>query len=81
MQATGIPTWAALSTSGMQALDLPPAVRDVILLADGDDAGERAAQAAARRWKIEGRRVRIARPPRGMDFNDIARRAAGKEVA
>jgi hypothetical protein len=81
MQATGIPTWAALSTSGMHALDLPPAVRDVILLADGDDAGERAAQAAARRWKAEGRCVRIARPPRGMDFNDIARRAAGKEVA
>ena len=25
----------------------------------------------ARRWKREGRRVRIARPPQGMDFNDL----------
>ena len=23
------------------------------------------------RWKREGRRVRIARPPQGMDFNDM----------
>jgi hypothetical protein len=22
-------------------------------------------------WKREGRRVRIARPPHGMDFNDL----------
>ena len=82
MQATGIPTWAALSTSGLKTLPLPANIRDVILLADGDDAGERAAQQAARRWKNEGRRVRIARPPRGMDFNDIARcAAAAREVA
>lgn len=25
----------------------------------------------ARRWLREGRRVRIARPPQGMDFNDL----------
>ena len=82
MQATGIPTWAALSTSGLKTLSLPADVRDVIVLADGDDAGERAAQQAAGRWKNEGRRVRIARPPRGMDFNDIARcAAAAREVA
>jgi putative DNA primase/helicase len=82
MQATGISTWAALSTSGLKTLSLPPNVRDVIVIADGDDAGERAAQLAARRWKNEGRRVRIARPPRGMDFNDIARcAAAAREVA
>ncbi len=71
MQATGHPAWAALSTSGLRALDLPHDVRDVIVLADGDDAGEAAAQDCARRWKREGRRVRIARPPQGMDFNDM----------
>ena len=71
MQATGIPAWAALSTSGLRALDLPHALRDVIVLADGDDPGEAAAKDCARRWKQEGRRVRIARPPRGMDFNDM----------
>ena len=71
MQATGHPAWAALSTSGLRALDLPDDVRDVIVLADGDDAGEAAARDCAWRWKREGRRVRIARPPQGMDFNDM----------
>ena len=71
MQARGHPAWAALSTSGLLALDLPDDVRDVIVLADGDDAGEAAARGAALRWKREGRRVRIAHPPQGMDFNDM----------
>ena len=71
MQATGKPAWAALSTSGLRALDLPVAVRKVIVLADGDDAGEAAARDCASRWVSQGRHVRIARPPRGMDFNDM----------
>jgi putative DNA primase/helicase len=71
MLATGNPAWAALSTSGLRALDLPKDVRDVIVLADGDDPGEAAARECAWRWKREGRRVRIARPPQGMDFNDM----------
>ena len=65
MQATGHPAWAALSTSGLRSLDLPRDVRDVIVLADGDEPGEAAARDCARRWKREGRRVRIARPPTG----------------
>jgi putative DNA primase/helicase len=71
MQESGYPAWAALSTSGMRALDLPKSIHDVIVLADGDDPGEVAAQDCALRWKREGRRVRIARPPKGMDFNDM----------
>jgi DNA primase len=53
------------------ALDLPQSVRDVIVLADGDEAGKAAARGAALRWKREGRRVRIAYPSEGMDFNDM----------
>ena len=71
MQATGHPAWAALSTSGMKALVLPESVQEVIVLADGDDPGESAARDCAWRWMREGRRVRIARPPRGLDFNDV----------
>lgn len=71
MQATGRPAWAALSTSGLRALDLPDTVREVIVLADGDHPGEAAARDCAHRWKREGRSVRIARPPRGNDFNDL----------
>jgi putative DNA primase/helicase len=71
MQATGLPAWAGLSTSGLCALDLPTGIRDVIVLADGDEAGETAARYCAHRWRGEKRRVRIARPPRGLDFNDV----------
>jgi hypothetical protein len=71
MLASGRPAWAALSTSGLRALDLPSVVREVIVLADGDEAGEAAAKECALRWKREGRCVRIARPPHGWDFNDV----------
>jgi hypothetical protein len=71
MQATGHPAWAALSTSELRHLDLPTTVRDLIVLADGDEAGEAAARDCGLRWKRQGRRVRIARPPAGMDFNDM----------
>ena len=74
MQATGHAAWAALSTSGLRGLDLPRDARDVIVLADGDDPGEAAAQDCAWRWKQEGRRVRIARAPQGLDFNDLLMR-------
>jgi hypothetical protein len=71
MQASGHAAWAALSTSGLRALDLPGSVREVIVLADGDDPGEAAAREAALRWMRQGLRVRIARPPWGLDFNDL----------
>jgi putative DNA primase/helicase len=71
MQATGHPAWSALSTSGLRTLNLPDEVNDLIVLADGEDAGEAAANGAALRWKRERRRVRIARPPQGYDFNDL----------
>jgi putative DNA primase/helicase len=73
MLASGHPAWAALSTSGMRGLDMPNDVRDVIVLADGDAAGEAAARDCARRWKRDGRRARIARPPWGKDFTDLLR--------
>jgi hypothetical protein len=73
MQATTQPAWAALSTSGLRTLELPPEIREVVVLADGDAPGEAAAQDAGLRWKRQGRRVCIARPPRGFDFNDVLR--------
>ena len=62
MQATGKPTWAALSTSGLRALDLPLTVRDVTILADGDEAGEAAADDAAQRWNAGGARCQRCAP-------------------
>jgi putative DNA primase/helicase len=74
MVATGLPGWAALSTSGLVALVLPPVVRTVIILADNDLNGlvQKAADIAAHRWLAEGRNVRLAMPPDpGTDFNDV----------
>ena len=71
MQATGQPAWAALSTSGLRALDLPAEVRDVSCSPMATNRAKRRRGTARWRWKREGRRVRIARPPRGMDFNDV----------
>jgi putative DNA primase/helicase len=62
----------------LRALDLPGEVREVIVLADGDEPGEAAARDAALRWMREGRRVRIARAPWGMDFNDMLRGRAAR---
>jgi putative DNA primase/helicase len=74
-QATGLPGWAALSTSGLVALRLPglPLAQTVVIAADHDDPGLEAAEKAAARWQAEGRVVRIAKPPVvGWDFNDMA---------
>jgi hypothetical protein len=74
MQATALPAWSALSTSGLAELVLPPCVRRIIILADHDrnGAGIRAAYAAAQRWIGEGRSVKIALPPDpDTDFADL----------
>jgi putative DNA primase/helicase len=71
MQATGKPAWAALSTAGLRNLEIPEQIKEIVVLADADLPGEEAAQYAAHRWVREGRRVRIARPPKGQDFNDL----------
>ena len=79
-QATGISTWAALSVPGLRSLVLPGEISAVVLGPDGDDPGDGAAVDAAKRFVREGRKVRIARPPRGMDWNDVLREPE-KEMA
>ena len=54
----------------------PADVKDVIVLADGDKAGEKGAQDCLRRWTNEGRSVRVERAPHGLDFNDLLRQGA-----
>ncbi len=69
----GLPAWAALSAGNMaKGLILPSEVQSVLIAADRDPAGTRAAHDAATRWRAEGRRVRIAWPDAaGQDFNDL----------
>jgi hypothetical protein len=74
-EATSLPTWCALSTSGLRNVVLPalPFASTVYIAADLDDSGEAAARAAAERFVSEGRKVKVARPIAGKDFNDALR--------
>jgi putative DNA primase/helicase len=72
-QATGLPTWAALSAGGIVALVLPPVAvtKHIVICADNDPTGLKAANTASRKWSNNGYAVRIAHPKaQGMDFND-----------
>jgi putative DNA primase/helicase len=75
MQMFGLPAWAALSTSELKALELPPEVRNVLIAVDNDEhgAGQDASLTAMRRWQEEGRSVRRRIPNKSGDFNDVLR--------
>lgn len=68
--------WAALSTSGMRALRLPPEPGALIVASDSDDsgAGHQAADALAARAYGLGWQVSLWPAPEGMDWNDFLRR-------
>jgi P4 family phage/plasmid primase-like protien len=79
-----LPVWAALSAGNMAKIQLPPEATNVVLLADHDasKAGIRAAQKAAQRFILEGRKVWIATPFKaGEDFNDLLMRDGPDAVA
>ena len=72
LQATGLPTWATLGTAGLKGVVLPDTVQEIIIAADSDPAGQKAALAAAERLTREGHKVRIATPPQHhKDFNAL----------
>jgi putative DNA primase/helicase len=64
---TGWPGIATLGAWNMPEVELPPHVRDIVIVPDPDGSGIRGARKAARRWVAEGRRVRIAG---GLDTAD-----------
>ena len=63
--------WAALSTSGMAGLLLPPELGKLVLAPDGDEAGRKAANKLADRATLTGWRVRVMDCPDKADWNDI----------
>lgn len=69
-----LPTWAALSTSGLQGFMPPPGVRRLTIAADADEngAGMRAAEALADRVKRVCAVVIMA-PEAGGDWNEVLR--------
>lgn len=76
------PVWAALSASGLAALELPPEVQSIRIYADADperlrrreikpSPGMKAAAALAERAIAKGVRVIVEEPPVGMDWLEV----------
>jgi len=63
--------WAALSTSGLKRLELPPAPGKLIIATDGDDAGRAGGNVLAERAVSLGWEVSLLPAPDGHDWNDI----------
>ncbi len=67
----GLTCWAAIGTSSMPGVKVPDSVVEITLCPDGDEAGETAAHQTSTALARNGRLVKIARPPVGMDWNDL----------
>ena len=63
--------WAALSTSGIRGLTLPPNPGALIIATDGDEAGMAAGNALATRAKALDWDVGLMPAPDGQDWNDV----------
>jgi len=73
-QAISFPVWAAMSASLMHTIIIPPlsVTEEVVIAADHDEAGIKAADILAERLLDKGYRVRLALPPKHKtDFNDM----------
>lgn len=77
MHLTGLPGWAALSTSGLRSIVLPREVSNVVILADADEPGLEAASVTAKRLRSEGRVVRIKVPV--SPYKDFADQLVGDQ--
>ncbi len=77
--ATQIPIWATISAGGMEKIDLPQNIREVIIAMDNDQSGrgQEAANKLAKRLLSQGRTVKRVIPPNvGDDFADMLMRGA-----
>ena len=74
MVLLGIPVWAALGNERLPHLTIPLGVRRLLILADDDNAGRRAAAVAAESHAMPGRQVCRLWPGRSLnDWNDRLR--------
>jgi putative DNA primase/helicase len=72
-RSAGVPTWAALSATGLKSLVVPDMVRLAVICADHDanGTGEQAARVLAQRLLAEGRHAKILMPSTpGTDWAD-----------
>ncbi len=68
---TDLPVWCAVSAVRLGTIALPASVRHVVILADGDEPGQRAAEVAVKALHRRRLDVTVVDPPPGKDFNDL----------
>lgn len=76
MRLTGTPTWAACGGGMIKSMVLPKQIANVVIVADADEAGIKAARVAYAEFKSQGRNVRVVRTIGAKDPAEIAGRAA-----
>ena len=70
------PAWACLDAGNLAAFPVLPGIESLLIAADHDPAGIKAANECAARWASAGREVHIVMAPvPGQDINDLARAA------
>jgi phage/plasmid primase-like uncharacterized protein len=75
----GVPAWCAISAGNLPFITPPRTVSEVIVAADHDDPGQRAAEKAAKRFAAQGFKVSIRTPTTpGWDFNDVLMAGGGQ---
>ena len=71
------PVWAVIDSGNMAAFPVLAGIESLVIAADNDPAGTRAADACARRWTLAGREVHVVMPDtEKSDLNDVLRAAA-----
>lgn len=75
---TGSPTWAGLSTAGLSRFTPPAGLQRLVIAADGDDAGLKAARDLAERASRRCEAV-VMPAPDGTDWNDAVNRSLTRE--
>jgi hypothetical protein len=77
----GVPAWAALSAGNLARVPLPAGLTHLLITADADPPGQRAAWAAADAFATRGLRVEVLTPDAdGTDFNDVLQRRLARDV-
>lgn len=88
--STNLPCWACICAHGLETVEIPASVKEVLIFADKDrsNTGQCAAEKLARRLQSQGITVRVMHireeipdTAKGIDFNDLLCRYGRQRLA
>lgn len=68
---------STINATNFHNLTIPDYVKEIVLCPNSDEAGKRSCQKALKEYKLKNRRIKVAIPPPGKDFNDLLREKNG----